>query len=108
MEQVQLKSIPPGVRRAVRALCEDYDRRAREIARGVLPPDVLGNYMILNATVDAALASCCEEEIRNEIRHDIGAGVGHHFTQIYYLAPGTYKDRKRSATVAVAKAMKLL
>ena len=100
--------IPSGVKRAVRAMCEDYDRRAREIASGKLPPDVLGNYMILNATVDTALASCCEEQIRNEIRHDIGAGVGHRFTQVYYLSPNTYKERKHTAMLAMAKAMKLL
>ena len=108
MQETKGKDIPIAVKRAVRALCEDYDRRAKEIKRGVLPPDVLGNYMILNATVDAALASCCEEEIRTEIRHDIGAGVGHRFTQIYYMSAGSYKERKHNATLAVAKAMKLI
>lgn len=108
MQEIKSSDLPSGVKRAVRALCEDYDRRAREIARGTLPPDILGNYMILNATVDAALASCCEEDIRTEIRHDIGTGVGHRFTRLYYLSPNTYKERKRDATVAVAKAMKLV
>ena len=104
----QDKPLPKGVGRAVRALCEDYDRRALEIERGKLPPDILGNYMILNAKIDQALADCCEEEIRNEIRHDIGAGVGHRFTQVYYMAPATYKARKRSSAVAIAKAMTLI
>lgn len=102
------RPLPSGVARTVRALCEDYDRRALEIEKGKLPPDVLGNYMMLNAAIDGALADCCEEEIRTEIRHDIGAGVGHRFTQLYYLSVGTYKTRKRDTTVAIAKAMKLI
>lgn len=102
------QSLPAGVSRTVRGLCEDYDRRALEIERGRLPPEVLGHYMILNATIDAALATCCEEEIRNEIRYDIGARVGHRFTQIYYLSQGTYRARKLESTLAIAKAMKLI
>ena len=102
------QELPPGVGRTVRALCEDYDRRALEIKKGTMSPEVLGHYMILNAAIDKALAECCEEEIRTEIRHDIGAGVGHRFTQLYYLSTGTYKTRKRDATLAMAKAMKLI
>lgn len=100
--------IPEAVGHAVRAMCADYDRRAKEIARGVLPPTVLGHYMVLNAAIDEALASCCEEGIRDEMRHDIGACVGHRFTQLYYISTNTYKDRKRKSKIAIAKALYLL
>ena len=36
MQETKGKDIPVAVKRAVRALCEDYDRRAKEIKRGVL------------------------------------------------------------------------
>jgi hypothetical protein len=102
------EKMPESVNRAVRAMCEDYDRRAYEIKRGKLSPEVIGHYMILNAAIDNALAECCEEGVREEIRRDIGTCTGHRFTQLYYLSPGTYKDRKRKGKLAIAKALHLL
>jgi hypothetical protein len=89
-------------------MCEDYDRRALEIERGRMPPDVVGGYMIMNAAIDAAIASCCEEGIRTEIRHDLAERRGETYTQIYYLSPRTYKLRKKACKLAIAKALHLL
>lgn len=100
--------LPPSVCHAVRAMCEDYDRRQEEIRRGKLPPATLGHYMMLNAAIDAALESCCEENVREAIRRDIASHTGHRFTQLYYLSPGTYKERKRKSKLAIAKALGLL
>ena len=53
-------------------------------------------------------ASCCEEGILTEMRRDIGAERGYHFSQLYFLAEGTYKDRKRKSKRAIAKALHLI
>ena len=103
-----MTELPLSVDRAVRAMCEDYDRRAREIARGALSPRVIAHYMLLNASIDEAIASVCEVGIRAEIRRDIGNGTGHRFTQLYFLSPKVYKSRKRAAKEAVARALGLL
>ena len=102
------QKLPEGVERAVRAMCEDYDRRAAEIRRGKLSGEVLGHYMMLNARIDRAIAECCEESICTEMRRDIGMGRGYHFSQLYFIAEGTYKDRKRKSKQAIAKALFLL
>ncbi len=102
------EALPPTVERAVRAMCADYDRRAAEIRRGKLSPTVLGHYLILNGKIDEAIASCCEAGICEEMRRDIGNGTGHRFTQLYFLAPKTYKERKRESKHAVAKVLGLI
>lgn len=102
------EKLPEGVERAVRAMCEDYDRRAAEILRGKLSPEVLGHYMILNAKIDRAIAECCEVGIRQEIRHDIASNTGYSFTQLYFLTSHSYKDRKRRSKEAIAKALYLI
>ena len=100
--------LPEGVERAVRGYCEDYARRKAEIEKGSLPPETIGHYMVLNAKIDTAIASCCEEAFCEEIREDIGSCRGHRYTRLYYLAPATYKDRKRKSKLAIAKALHLL
>ena len=102
------EELPLTVERAVRAMCDDYDRRAAEIRRGKLSPAVLGHYMMLNGRIDEAIATCCEPGICEEMRRDIASGTGHRFTQLYYLAPKTYKARKRESKYAVARALGLI
>ncbi len=99
--------LPPSVERAVRAMCEDYERRAAEIRRDKLSPLVLGHYMVLNAKIDGAVASVCEAGICEEMRRDIGNGTGHRFTQLYFLSPKTYKARKKESKLAIARALGL-
>ncbi len=102
------KTLPSGVERAVRGYCEDYPRRRAEIAKGKLPPETIGHYMILNAKIDDAIASCCEAAFCEDIREDIATCTGHRFTKLYYLAPATYKDRKRKSKIAIARALHLI
>ena len=100
-------ALPLSLERAVRAMCEDYERRKSEISRGKLSPLVLGHYMMLNAKIDEAVASVCEEGIREEMRRDIANGTGHRFTRLYFLSPKTYKARKKETKLAIARALGL-
>ena len=100
--------IPAGVEHVVRAHCEDYDRRRRAIEEGALPPEILGHYMILNAKIDRAIASCCDESFCEEMREDIAYQKGYQTTPVLYLSPLTYKIRKRETKLAIAKALHLL
>ena len=102
------KKIPVGVERAIRGYCEDYARRREEIKRGVLPAEVIGHYMVINAKIDRAIASCCEDGFCEEIREDIGASTGYDHSRISFLSLGTYKARKRACKLAIAKELHLL
>ena len=102
------ETLPAGVERAVRGFCEDYDRRAREISKGTAPAELIGYYMVLNAKIDRAIASCCEEPFCAAMRADIGNCTGHRTSQMIYLSAGTYKDRKRKTKLAIAKAFHLI
>lgn len=100
--------LPIGVDRAVRALCEDYPRRRDAILDGTLPPETLAHYTILNAKIDRAIASCCDESFCEEIREDIGNGTGHRATALTYLGINTYKTYKQKSKHAIARALHLL
>ena len=100
--------LPLAVEHVVRAHCADYDRRRRAIAEGQLPPETLGHYMILNAKIDRAIASCCEESFCEEMREDIAAVHGHRNSRLYFISPNTFKVRKRETKIAIAKALHLL
>ena len=100
--------LPITVERAVRAMCDDYDRRALEIRRAKLSPLVIGHYMVLNAAIDQAIAACCEEEICEEMRRNIGDGKGYDFSNLYFLSAGTYNSRKKAFKIAIAQALHLI
>lgn len=100
--------LPSGVEHAVRGMCEDYSRRKSEIEKGILPPETIGHYMILNAKIDNAIASCCDESFCEEIREDIGSQKGFHHSGVSYLSCGTYKAYKRECKLAIAKALNLI
>ena len=101
------KLLPEGVARAVRGYCEDYPRRKAEIARGKLPPETIGHYMVINACIDRAIASCCDD-FCEEMREDIAGATGYQNTKVAYIAGGTYKERKRRCKIAIAKELHLL
>ena len=90
------------------ALCGDYDRRKREIQKNSIDSATLQYYRYLNDVIDAALTEECEEAIRSNMREDIGNGVGHRRTQLYYMAAGTYKKRKRNCKYRIAKKLRLV
>lgn len=90
------------------ALCGDYDRREKEIKKNSIDKTTLQYYQYLNDVIDASLEEECEEAIRRSIREDIGNGVGHRRTQLYYMAAGTYKKRKRNCKYRIAKKLRLV
>ena len=100
--------LPMSVNRIVVALCGDYDRRKREIEKNKIDTETLAYYRRLNEAIDEALYEECEEGIRNTMRSDIGNGVGHRRTQLYYMAAGTYKSRKRNSKYRIAKRLNLV
>ncbi len=102
------KILPLQVNRMVVALCGDYDRRKKEIEKNEIDKDTLQYYRYLNDVIDASLTEECEPAIINNIREDIGNGVGHRRTQLYYMAAGTYKKRKRNCKYRIAKKLRLL
>ena len=102
------KPLPAGVEHAVRGICEDYSRRKKEIEKGTLPPETLGHYIVMNAKIDSAIASCCEESFCEEIREDIGSLTGYNRSRVEFLSAGSYKLRKRACKIAIAKALHLI
>ena len=102
------EQLPESVEHIVRGFCEDYERRRKEIRRQALPAATIGCYMMLNATIDEAIASCCDESICEEIRNDIGSCTGHRYSRLSFVSAGTYKERKRKSKLAIAKALHLI
>ena len=100
--------LPLSVNRVVVAICGDYDRRKREIEKNKIDGETLSHYRQLNDLIDEAITEECEVGIRSTMREDIGNGVGHRRTQLYYISPGTYKTRKRNAKYRIAKKLNLL
>ena len=100
--------IPRGVEYAVRGYCEDYPRRKEEIRKGTLPAETIGHYMIINAKIDRAIASCCEDVFCEEIREDIGSCTGYNHSRVAFLSYKGYKSRKKACKLAIAKELHLL
>ena len=100
--------LPLSVNRVVVALCGDYDRRKKEIEKNRIDKETLSHYKELNDLIDEAINEECEKGIQNTMRSDIGNGVGHRRTQLYYMAAGTYKTRKRNSKYRIAKKLNLL
>ena len=100
--------LPLDVTRTIVSLCNDYDRRKAEIEKGRLEEPVLANYHRLNSLIDEAIATVCEEAIREPMRRDIGLGRGHLMSPIYFLSEKTYKLRKRCAKYEIARILSLI
>ncbi len=105
---IEKETLPLDVSRIVVSLCNDYDRRKRELFRARLPAPILHQYAFLNATIDKALSEVCEEGIRDDMRRDIGLGRGHRMSPIYCLSPKTFKRRKRDTKRRIAELLFLV
>ena len=101
-------TLPLSVNRVVVAICGDYDRRKKEIEKNNIDKETLLHYKQLNSAIDEALGETCEQAILPTMRNDIGNGVGHRRTQLYYMATNTYKSRKRNAKYRIAKKLNLV
>ncbi len=102
------RRIPSGIEHLIAAICEDYPRRKHEIEAGEGDPVTLAEYRRLNDLVDDALEESCEPEIREEMRRDLALRRGAHYTQIWQMWEGTYKNRKRTCKLAIARRLRLL
>ena len=102
------RRIPQGIEHLIAAICEDYPRRKHEIETGTGDPETLAEYRRLNDLVDDALEESCEPAIREEMRRDLALRRGAHYTQIWQMGEGTYKNRKRLCKLAIAKRLRLL
>ena len=107
MRNTKINSDTP-VYRIVCALCLDYDRRAEALKAQEGDTNTLLTYRYLNESIDRAIAEVCEEAIRNEMRSDIGNGIGILRTKIYFISDGTYKVRKRKSIEAIARNLHLI
>ena len=107
-KEARAKMLPLQINRVVVALCGDYERRQREIEKQTADEKTIEHYRFLNQVIDSALEEECEEGIRKKLREDIGNGVGHRRTQLYYMAAGTYKTRKRNCKYRIAKKLNLV
>ena len=107
-KEARAKMLPLHINRVVVALCGDYERREKEIEKQTSDEKTIEHYRYLNSVIDKALEEECEEGIRKKLREDIGNGVGHRRTQLYYMAVGTYKTRQRNCKYRIAKKLNLV
>ena len=107
-KEAREKMLPLQINRVVVALCGDYERRQKEIEKKTADEKTIEQYRFLNEVIDSALEEECEEGIRKKLREDIGNGIGHRRTQLYYMAAGTYKTRKRNCKYRIAKKLNLV
>ena len=98
----------PAVDRLVRAVCEDYDRRAALLRTGRAPEATLRRFRELNEAVDEGLAEACEPGLIPQMRSDIAARRGDRRSQLYYISPNTYRHRKRMSKLAIARNLGLI
>ena len=92
------------------ALCEDYDRRQKEILK-TQDPDAKELYAYLNQTIDSALdasLSSLDRASRVAMREDIACRRGATYSPLYSLSPATYKRYKRRAKYTIARDLGLI
>ena len=92
----------------VRNFCATYDMRAEAITERSVDNLTLKYYSEYNEIIDRAISAVCEVGIREQMRRDIGAGIGLNRTTITCMSDGTYKRRKRDSMVAIAKELHLI
>lgn len=103
-----MKIVPKEVYSIVCSLCADYNRRAEAIEAQAEDMPTLLCYVHYNDVVDRAIASVCEEGIRNQMRLEIAGRIGLQRTKISYISDGTFKRRKQDSIHAIAKALHLV
>ncbi len=92
------------------ALCEDYERRQKEILRSS-DPEAKELYAYLNQTIDDALNAslpALDRASRVAMREDIACRRGATYSPLYSLSPATYKRYKRRAKYTIARNLGLV
>lgn len=101
--------LPRGVAQIAKAICADYDRRARALRAGIEDEKVRATYTRLNATVDEALSEIEEPTIRRELLRDMVAGRGYERSGARpYICDKSYYARRRKVLYLVAKTVALI
>ncbi len=95
------------------AYCEDYERRKRFLACNHCNKDVETRqfYSYLNRVIDMSLEVTLDGldiKEREAMRRDIGNRRGAKYSQLYQIAPTTYKRYKRHVKYVIAKSLGLL
>lgn len=102
------RDIPDSVADIVKAICADYDRREKDIAKGSIKCETKKLYKYLNGIIDMALEEI-EIGIRRSILDDISGKRGYDRSAINYsLSKNAYYRRKRKLIYDIAKSLKLL
>jgi hypothetical protein len=100
--------LPRGVAQIAKAICADYDRRARALRAGIVDEKVRTTYTRLNAAVDAALSEIEEPFIRDELLRDMVARRGYDRSRARVcICERSYYARKRKVMYLVSKSLLL-
>ena len=101
--------LPGGVAKIAKAVCADYDRRAKALRTDAVIGEIRETYTRLNAAVDLALAEIDEPNVREEILRDMVVRRGYERSRTQtYLCKNSYYARRRMVTYLVAKALALV
>lgn len=101
--------MPRGVVHIAKAICADYDRRAKALKDGSLEEGVRETYTRMNTWVDEALSTIEEEGIRREILRDMTMRRGYEKSNAQMcLCINSYYRRRRQVIYHVAQAASLI
>ena len=103
-----LKFIETDIYETVVAICKGYERRKKVISDDDGETSTLNTYRALNEAIDRAIASVCEEGIREQIRKDIAKRRGYYYSDLsLIMSYETFFKRKKHSIVAIAKELHL-
>ena len=102
------QKLPREIARLVEAVCGDYDRREKELARGGVRVEAQRKYRYLNDTIRKALAGFGTEEEIRVLLIDIADRRSRLRSPQYRLHPTTYAELKRKAKFAIARQLRLI
>ena len=101
--------MPRGVVHIAKAICADYDRRAKALRDENLDEAVKDTYVRMNQWVDDALATIEEEGVRREILRDMTLRRGYEKSGVQmFVSENSYYRRRRQVIFRVAQAASLI
>ena len=96
--------LPRGVAQIAKAICADYDRRARALHAGIVDEKVRTTYTRLNAAVDEALLRIDEPMIRRALLQDMVLRRGYDRSEAQpFICENSYYARRRHVLYLVAE-----
>ena len=101
--------MPRGVVMIAKAICADYDRRAKALSTGIKDRRVREAYERMNGWVDEALDTIEEPAIRAELLRDMVARRGYDRSRVQWcICANSYYARRRKVLYLVAKSASLI